>query len=377
MQALLWLLALLISYGSLFPFNFEPGAAAATDVVTLLAPVSQSLNRRNVVANILLFLPWGLVAGLAAPQAARPRAFLIVSLSLALMLAMALQVAQLWLPGRNAASDDAMINGVGLAVGLALAWIFNRWALPGQPLMRNLCPVPLGLALLWIAYRWFPLVPALELQNVLDGLKPLITQDIDPSRVIVSAAGWLACLMLLHRAVPATRPLALLALLALVVTALQPWMVGGVISPANALGVVLALALLPLLHLRSGPALAATGLLLALFQAGLQPGSWSSTPGSFHWLPFTGFLQGSMGQNLQSLLFKCYMYGAAVYLLRLAGTGWRVAGGLTAGCLLVVEVLQVWLPSRTAEITDPVLALLLAWVLARLEPAPRPTDPAR
>lgn len=373
MHGLLWLLAALITYGSLYPFNFAPEAATASDVVALLSRLSISLNRGNVVANVLLFLPWGLLTGIAAPARRRPALFVATSVALALLLAVALQVAQLWLPGRNAALGDALINAIGLGLGFLCAAFLSRAGLRGWLALRQVQLVPLLLAGLWIAYRWFPLVPAIDLQNLLDGLKPLLDQPPRLDRVLVSAAGWLACLVLLERSRLLGPGRLWLVGVALGVTAGQPLMAGGAITPSHLLGVALALLLL-LLPPSRRPAAAGALLLVALVISGLYPFAWSATPGPFHAIPFAGFLEGSMDTNLLSLVYKSFMYGAAPYLLVLGGWRWRTAMLLTAATLLLVELVQLWLPGRTAELTDPLLAIGLA---ATLRAASRRAGSAR
>ena len=54
---------------------------------------------------------------------------------------------------------------------------------------------------------------------------------------------------------------------------------------------------------------------------------------------------------------------ATLYLLWLGGWRWHDAAAITAGWLLVIEVLQLWVPGRTAELTDPLLAIVLAALL--------------
>lgn len=379
MLGLLWLLAALITYGSLYPFNFAADAAAAGDVMKLLSQPSISLNRGNVVANLLLFLPWGLLTGMVAPVRPRPAGFAAASAALALLLALALQFVQLWLPGRNAALGDALINAIGLALGFMAAVLLERAGLRTWFAARQVQALPLSLAGIWIAYRWFPLVPALDLQNVLDGLKPLLAGPLRPDRALVSATGWLACLLLLDRSRLLGPARLWLALVALAVTAGQPLIAGGSLSLAHLLGLALALLVLPLVRHPATPAAAGSGLLAALLFSGLYPFAWSGTAGAFHAIPFAGFLEGSMETNLRSLVYKSFMYAAAPYLLVLGGWRWSAAILLTAGTLLLVELLQLWLPGRTAELTDPLLAIGLAAVLCAASrraggPAARPAD---
>jgi hypothetical protein len=59
--------------------------------------------------------------------------------------------------------------------------------------------------------------------------------------------------------------------------------------------------------------------------------------------------------------------GLAIRFLR--ASGWRVARAAVAVAVVVgaVEVIQIHLPGSVAEITDPLLALILAVTLVRSE----------
>jgi len=68
-----------------------------------------------------------------------------------------------------------------------------------------------------------------------------------------------------------------------------------------------------------------------------------------------------------TFLRKCFWYGSAIWLLRAAG--WRLARAAVAVALLLgaIEGIQIHLPGRVAEITDPLLALILAVTLGLSE----------
>ena len=51
-----------------------------------------------------------------------------------------------------------------------------------------------------------------------------------------------------------------------------------------------------------------------------------------------------------------------VWLLRDSGLRMRYAAAAAAIILAAIEVTQMYLPGRTPEVTDPLLALILAWV---------------
>ena len=110
------------------------------------------------------------------------------------------------------------------------------------------------------------------------------------------------------------------------------------------------------------------GLIVSLLIVrGLAPYHWSPIANPFSWVPFGGFLGAPWDFGLLTLLQKSFWYGSAVWLLRAAG--WRLARAAIVLAVLLgaIEVIQVHLPGRVAEITDPLLALLLALTFGLLD----------
>ena len=108
-------------------------------------------------------------------------------------------------------------------------------------------------------------------------------------------------------------------------------------------------------------------IVLLLILRGLVPYHWSSVANPFSWVPFRGSLAANRDSGLLTLFQKCFWYGSAVWLLRAAG--WRLARAAVVMALLLgaIEVIQIHLPGRVAEITDPLLALIMATSLGLLD----------
>ncbi len=93
-------------------------------------------------------------------------------------------------------------------------------------------------------------------------------------------------------------------------------------------------------------------------------------------MPFSGVLDAEMQNGVTSLLAKTFLYGGALWV------GMRACGNLVVPTTLLVvataaiEGLQMWLPTRTPESTDPLMMLLLAGLIAVARQR-RPADVAR
>jgi VanZ family protein len=113
-------------------------------------------------------------------------------------------------------------------------------------------------------------------------------------------------------------------------------------------------------------AMLAVLLAATIVMQGLEPFEILPQAREFSWVPFKNSLSDSLEVNYSVLLEKCFWYFSLVWLL--ARLGWGILGAAlaTAGLLGAIEVAQLWLPGRSAEITDPLLALIAGALLALL-----------
>ena len=74
--------------------------------------------------------------------------------------------------------------------------------------------------------------------------------------------------------------------------------------------------------------------------------------------------------GIQILLEKLFYYGTAIWLLWRAGVRWTFAIGTVCALLTAIEIVQTRIPGRTAEITDPLLALMAGIGLRALRSHP-------
>jgi hypothetical protein len=116
---------------------------------------------------------------------------------------------------------------------------------------------------------------------------------------------------------------------------------------------------------------AATALAFALVALiaieGLAPFDFQLAQDRFAWLPFGESLAQYRATNLTDMFLRCFTNGALVWLLAQGGLSVLAATGIGAGVVFSIEFLQTWLPSQTAEITDPLLAICAGGLIAVFE----------
>ncbi len=359
---------LLIVYGSLYPFDFfAPSPDELRSRLAALTSLHLTL-RGDMLGNFALFVPFGFCGEFALVRR-QVDAVPTLRLFLAgLVLALALQLGQLALPTRDPSLVDVCLNAVGIAGGLLLARIpgVKRLALGLSPTHR--ADVPLYLAGLWIISQLLPLVPTLDLSAVRTALKPLLQQPVFaiPDAVLYCVA-WLAVLHMLDRPSLATRLGKLLPFLPLAVLAPQPLIVSGEITLAEVSGSMAAGLAWFAGRSRLSPMVLGALLLAATLAANLLPWEAVAWARDFHWVPFASLLEGNMASNSAALLRKLFLYGGAVWLFRAGGGTWPGAAIVVLLAVSVQEAAQIVSRRGTPDITDPLLAVIVAVALAAID----------
>jgi hypothetical protein len=150
-----------------------------------------------------------------------------------------------------------------------------------------------------------------------------------------------------------------------------------VLSLPELLGAALALLLAPLVVGRFssiGVPVTAALLLLLVILSRVLPWQFAAAAKPFQWIPFFGFLHGSLTVNVISFAEKFYLYGAVLLLLVRSGIRLSIAVGLECLILFGTGLLQTMMVGRSAEISDAVLALILGCVYAFLRRQHHPED---
>ncbi len=284
---------------------------------------------------------------------------------LGLCLSASMEMAQLYTPTRDTSLLDLTTNVIGSALGVVLAIAFERIAWPWRITPREAVVDQSALMLVfcWAAWQLFPFFPVLGIYAPTRKILSLATGPLfSPMSFVSAAAVWYALGLLLTR-IGVRNPGKWLAYSVLAVP-LQLFIAGRAPTPSDFLGAV-AGCLLFAARSRS-KAVAATeawAFLGVVVLRGLSPFRFAPAATAFNWIPFSALLETEWQYAVQVLLEKIFYYTVAIWLLRASGVRlWR-AVAIVSASLAAIEALQIHLPARTAEITDPILAILMAFVL--------------
>jgi VanZ family protein len=127
---LLVLWSLFIAYGTLLPFDFRADLAAALAKLRgLREGPGRPTSTSDVVSNVLLFVPWGLLyASRAEGRGRGPVRATVGAACGGLALSGAVELAQLFLPSRTTSLIDLVNDTAGSVLGAAAGWPMARRA---------------------------------------------------------------------------------------------------------------------------------------------------------------------------------------------------------------------------------------------------------
>jgi len=374
MRLLFLISIILISYGSLYPFNFQTeGTFFLGDLFLLSHHDSSSNGFSNIAANIILFIPYGFFGYLSTTTGRATRSNLVVIVILGLLLSYSLQVLQMFLPTRLSEWEDIVWNMIGLTIGgLAAAFFRNILLNSNHLFLRQFSSQGLLIGA-WLAAFLIPFVPSLSIDIIRGNVKQLLTDDsVSYLLIFTQMAYWLSVAFLIESLFggkkgrlifPLTLLLAVSAKFLLIENPLQiEHLLGGLLSllvwfPASTLVPSKQTKLQSIALL----------LLMVTLLNGLFPFEIKATIMAFHWIPFYGFLTGNMLHNLISLCEKVFLYGTLIWLFVAAGNSLRLATTIIAIWLLLLEIAQLFLGEHTPEITDPILVIIISFALFKIK----------
>lgn len=359
-RRMFWIYILAVAYLCLYPWRFDP----SLDKPLLIWP--RSAGRAiilDAILNLALLVPLG-VLGRFAYRGARG---VFAVLGVATVLTLSVEFVQTMLPGRTSSASDVLTNIVGAGLGLWIAPLFHRYLLaPGTVTAHRRWDVRAMVLLLCCAVgQCFPFIPSFRTPHLKAVIAALPDAAAFPALLTALVTGFLLTALLRQMCLPAMHPLAALGIGAgfLLARVLFPSSIyPGAVLLAGVAGALLGAAVsarfldralwLPLL------------VYLALRQ--LSPFAFHADAASFFWWPFQGLMELSRQAAVRILFEKTFIYGAVIfYLYRRLGL-FAPSAVLCAVILALGELAQMWIPGRTPESLDPLLALLAAGVLRML-----------
>lgn len=358
-----------VLYGSFYPFHFAAPAGGPGPVASLLESWRlRPSGRGDILANVVLYVPLGFFAVLAIGRHVAPATRLIAACLLGGALCLTVELGQYYDPGRSNTLWDVATNATGTAIGAALGIMLGGGL--DWPLARkiNAQPFPALLIGAWLGYRLFPYVPVIDLHKYWDALKPIVlTPSLAAADLLRYTIVWLFVAALLTAVFGRRRVWLQLPVFAAFVFFAKILILEKVLNLSEIVASILAwvIWLTPVLRRPRTQSVALAVVFGALVIAlRLEPYRFGSSAGQFGWIPFLSMMSGSIEADVQSFFEKFFLYGGLIWLLVTSGMRLATATVSVTAIALATSVAQVWLPGRSAEITDAAMALLAGGVMA-------------
>jgi VanZ family protein len=393
-----WLLLLFyllfIIYGTLFPLT---GWRKPSENLTSLFLSHRHSGYPDLLTNFILYIPLGFLV----VRLRLPKGHFMSTISLAIVsggiLSLSLEYMQAFIPGRTTSLLDLVLNISGTMCGTLFALVFSKKITSWGWLSRlqhyfsynsQLTNFGLLIVLIWVFSQLTPFVPSLDIGNIKDGLKPAWYTIKNPfsfsiyrtSLYIFSVAGLMLLVNTLLK-LQDIRSKMFIGAFFIFILFLKIPIVSRQFSIESFTGTILGF----LLYMMIQKAPKNLANLMSFFfiisfiviegTSGFSRIQTKSS--SFNWIPF----QSHMGNNLigiADIFAGLWPFLALSYLALLAKPKYisRICVSGFLGIVILVFLLewnQQFIPGRTADITDVVLASL-AWTLPWLSPALRPVS---
>jgi VanZ family protein len=282
------------------------------------------------------------------------------------------ELAQYYDPGRVPSAGDIYTNAGGTALGAIAGLIFAHDIRLNAVREIRARPFPALLLVSWLGYRLYPYVPAISLHKYWDALRPLVLNPhvgrYDCFRYTVM---WLTIAALIETIARQRRSRRLLPLLAVCVVIAKIAIISQELNPNEIVGILAGFTVWLVIigrPIRVRATLVVFPLLFYVVLWRLEPFHFGSVARSFGWMPFYSLLNGSLAVNTESYLEKVFYYGSIIWFMAEAGLAIWIAGLTVAAVLFATSVAEIYLPFRSAEVTDAVIVLVVAFLASLMTP---------
>jgi VanZ family protein len=375
MRRVFYLTCALIAYGSLYPFHIVVRNSPLGVLSVFAASLHVHLDRgelHDLIVNLLIYIPVGFFFVLDERDH-HPAWRRCLNATLAgAALSLCMETAQYWVEPRSPSLIDLLTNTISAAAGAILGVAFAHRA---RHAFDSLSETVLGhpssalfLGILWCAALFTP--GDWGRSGAVHQIRAMLAAPhFAPGHVLVSFSQWLG-MGALAAAVIGRNRAPFLLLLAGLATPLRFFVPGQRPELHDFLGAAAAICVWYTPAFRRRLSTGAIAFMLAggLLVEGLRPWHFSSRAAGFQWIPFLSMLDSpDWAPTLLVLFRKAAFYGTAVWSVARAGLGVRAATVIIGVQLGLLEVAQMFLPGRTAETTDPLLALMLGMILLHFD----------
>ena len=357
-------LTCLIVYGHLYPFQFIlPSHLFELTRISILNVIYGGFT--DTVSNILLFVPLGFIAVRSCRLPLKPFSYTLRITVFCFVFAFLLQLIQLFIETRVPSLLDAVLNAFGCAIGSYAGSVTKLRFFGGKRQRELWMSAPILLCMAMIFSIMLPFIPTLDVGSLKNSLKPvLLNPEFSMEKMFRYMTYWLVfCHFLLYDLKKeVTFKRLFLGITAVLIS--QIFIEGRVLAIAKIAGSYAALPVWYFMTKRLSFQGISWILILMLVSIhtlyALSPFEPAGNLKSFNFIPFAGFMHGSMLHNTIMFFEKLFIFGSVMWILEQKWSGWKLYTALCFSWTALIEILQIGLSGHTPEVSDPVIILLIA-----------------
>jgi len=352
---------ILIAYGSLYPLEFLRTSDFSIQIDKLLNFRFWKSGITDAIANVLLFIPFGM----AMQHVFKGRSLktLIGLVALTFIYAYFIQFCQIWTTQRIPYGGDAIWNIVGSFLGImifaASSDSFKNIKV-GTDWNRDL---PLIVVVSFIIVDLQPLIPSFDWDTIKANLKTVMFgQGLSAIETLRHAVFYFIPLTLwqVNRSHISDQLKAFGVLFAVILS--QFFIVNSGVDNNVIVGAIIAVVASSLLGVRLATKTLLSCIIALIILNGLSTFEYREAV-AFNWLPFKPALSGNTLVNIFALLEKSLFYCFFFYLCGREKIKFSKALLILSLIVFILEILQTNLNGATPDITENILVLLTAYVI--------------
>ncbi len=372
MRVLFAITALVIIYGSLFPFNFTWPAFSQIAWFDWLTTFEHRTTNGDKLSNLLIFIPLTFFA-FFEPLIKHKKPYLkfVLILVLSLSFAYALQFLQFFTQNRVPSAGDVWFNGWGALIGIAAAWLFEYWLSSNQQLKKNwFKDHAIACAILILAglFLLFPYFIQLNLSTAINGVESLWMPPLfNYSNFVVLFGVWLAIFVLLdsHLWFKLTNKQAFILVASVLILRVLTKHIG--IDVEWIIAIALAWLAKNYISAKWQNFIVLTALIIAYLADIFLPWQVKTYAININYVLLNGYLSGSLWENTYQFLKLTFFYSSLLYFAYQVFKRWMLSAIVIMLLVTVVELLQQYYSLGKPDVSEIIIVLILSYFWAHLQ----------
>jgi peptidoglycan/LPS O-acetylase OafA/YrhL len=363
MKSIFFFISILIVYGSLYPFNFNDAVPNTRAVDALLNFDITKAALPDLIANIILFIPFGIFLRAAFPKNNSAGQLLLLTMT-TFLFAYSIQAMQLFTEDRLPWGGDAIWNTIGFTIGVFLYTSLRLDLVKRFKAIHIHQQISFYIAFAIIGLELAPFAPSIDVDVFKENIKLLLNSpSIDWYWTFENTVFWLVAFYLLKIAFPVWGHINKLCILVIVILMSKFLIIYSNINLSSLVGGIFSLIIWRFLSQKINAQQLAILLLITILGNGLYPFELREQLGTFKWLPFSAAIEGNVLINILAFSKKLVFYGGAVWLLYLAKR--RLLFGVIICSIIVLlsEFLQIFVINSVADSTDFFIVLIVSFII--------------